>query len=466
MKQLVESQRAFFNSNATKGVDFRRAQLEKLRTVIENNEGRLEQAIVADYGKGRFDTFITELCVVYDEIAVALKELDKWTQKIFVPTNALNAPSQSYIIPEPLGVSLVIGPWNYPYQLSLSPVVAAIAAGCTVVLKPSELTVNSSGLVAKLLRENFDPRFLAVVEGGVPETTAVLAEKFDVIFFTGSVPVGKIVYQAAAKHLTPVILELGGKSPTIIEPDAKLDIAIRRLVWAKFLNAGQTCIAPDYLCVHRSIEKDVLNRLASELAAVKYDVSRGNYSQIVNRRNTERVLKLIDPSKVLLGGEHDLEARTIAPTVMRATWDDPVMQEEIFGPLLPVIAYHNLDDVIALIKARPKPLALYLFTEDERVKNKVLAEVSFGGGCINDAVMHISNGNLPFGGVGDSGIGNYHGEAGFRAFSHFKSVLDRPAVSDPDVKYSPHTEEKLALLKAVTGMGIGRPLQTGSNRAG
>ncbi|MCD9026800.1 aldehyde dehydrogenase family protein [Luteimonas sp. BDR2-5] len=465
MKHIIEAQRAFFNTNHTKPVEFRRAQLETLKSLIQRNETALEEAIDADYGKGRFNTFITELYVVYDEIDVALRQLPDWTRHRPVATDLLNSPGQSYIVPEPLGVSLVIGPWNYPYQLTLTPIVAAIAAGCTVVLKPSELTPHSSGLIARLLREAFDPRFLAVVEGGIPETTALLAEKFDVIFFTGSVPVGKIVYQAAAKHLTPVILELGGKSPAIVEADARLDVAVRRLVWAKFLNAGQTCIAPDYLCVHRSVERQVLDRIAEELARIGYDVASGNYARIVDRRNAARIVGLIEPDKVLLGGEHDVDARIIVPTVVRADWDDAVMQEEIFGPVLPVLVYDTIDDVVDRIKARPKPLALYLFTESEAIKDKVLTEVSFGGGCINDALMHVANGDLPFGGVGDSGTGSYHREAGFRAFSHFKSVLDRPFVDDPDLKYPPHTEEKLAMLKAVTGMTSAAADEAGAGHA-
>lgn len=454
MNSLIDSQRVFFNSNATKSVDFRTQQLRALRSLLVENEHALEAAIRADYGKGQFETFLTELYLIYHEIDEALGNVEEWARHQAVATNLLNAPARSVIIPEPLGVSLVIGPWNYPYQLALAPVVAAITAGCTVVLKPSELTVQSSALLSRLIRERFDPAFFAVVEGGIPETTALLAEKFDIIFFTGSVPVGKIVYQAAAKHLTPVVLELGGKSPTIIEPDCKLDVAVRRVVWAKFLNAGQTCIAPDYVCVHRSVERQFLDRLRQEIVAADYALRNDNYVRIVNERNTRRLVELIDPSKVILGGQYDVANRFIEPTVMAGvTWDDAVMQEELFGPVLPVIAYDSLDELIALIKARAKPLALYLFTESEATKNKVLNEVSFGGGCVNDAVMHITNGALPFGGVGDSGMGNYHGVAGFRAFSHYKSVLDRDAVVDPDIKYSPYTEEKLALLKSVVGMG-------------
>jgi len=450
MEELVKLQRGYFNSNATKSVDFRITQLQKLYDLILLNEDKLGDAIHKDYGKAKFETFLTELYIVYDELKTAISELKDWAQIKPIKTNLLNQPAKSYIIPEPLGVSLVIGPWNYPYQLSLGPVVAAMAAGCTVILKPSELTANSSGLVAKLINENFDRKYLAAVEGGIPQTTALLEQKFDVIFFTGSVPVGKIVYQAAAKHLTPVILELGGKSPVIITEDSDLDIAAKRMVWAKFINAGQTCIAPDYVYVHEQVEKEFLNKVAAEISAADYSLANENFVNIVNERNTSRVAALIDPDKVFVGGQYDLEKRFIEPTVMTdVTWEDKVMQEEIFGPVLPILTYDNLDCVIAAIKEHPKPLALYLFTKDETIKEKVLSEVSFGGGCVNEALMHISNGDLPFGGVGDSGIGNYHGEAGFKAFSHYKSILDKELVADPDVKYSPHTEEKLAMLKSV-----------------
>lgn len=454
MHDIVSVQRLFFNRNATKPTAFRAVQLEKLRALFKDNEGALEDALRKDYGKEVFETFLSEFFLIYHEIDVALENLEAWASRKPVPTNPLNMPASSYIIPEPLGVSLVIGPWNYPYQLAIAPAIAALAAGCTVILKPSELTVHSSALLSKLIRETFAPEVFAVVEGGVAETTALLAEKFDMIFFTGSVPVGKIVYQAAATHLTPVVLELGGKSPTIIAPDADLDVAAKRLVWAKFLNAGQTCIAPDYACVHRSLYTVFLDKLAHEIEAANYSLANGNYVRIVNTRNASRIADLIDPAKLAVGGGFDINQRLIEPTVLRdVTWDDRVMQDEIFGPVLPVQAYDDLDDLIAEIKQRPKPLALYLFTGDRAVKDKVLNEISFGGGCVNDAVMHITNGDLPFGGVGDSGMGNYHGEAGFRAFSHFKGVLDREVQADPDVKYSPHTGEKLMVLKSVLGMG-------------
>jgi aldehyde dehydrogenase (NAD+) len=453
MQALVAAQRSFFNSNATKPVAFRIAQLRKLRRLLEAHETALQDAIRLDYGKELFETFLTEFFLLYEELRLAIENIELWSRPQPVAINALNAPGSASVLPEPLGVGLVIGPWNYPYQLSLGPAIAAIAAGCTVVLKPSELTVHSSALLARLIRQTFDPAYFAVVEGGVAETTALLEQRFDMIFFTGSVAVGRIVYAAAAKHLTPVVLELGGKSPTIIAPDCKLDVAVRRLVWAKFLNAGQTCIAPDYVCVPRALSAAFIDALVAEINRVDYRVEQGNYVHIVSERNAARIAAMIDPAKVATGGGADIAARTIEPTVLRdVTWDDAVMQDEIFGPLLPVLVYDDLDALIDCIKQRPKPLALYLFTEDAHTQHKVLSQISFGGGCVNDAIMHITVGDLPFGGVGNSGMGHYHGEAGSRAFSHFKSVLKRDVVADPDIKFPPYDAAKLHTLKSVLGM--------------
>ena len=352
-------------------------------------------------------------------------------------------PGESFIVPEPLGVSLVIGAWNYPLNLSLVPAVSAIAAGCTVILKPSRQTENSSKLMAQLINDNFDEAYFTVVEGGRAETTALLEQKFDKIFFTGSVPVGKIVYQAAAKHLTPVTLELGGKSPAIVLPDANLNIAVKKLVWGKFINGGQTCIAPDYIYVHKSIEEKFLELIKNEINQAHHSIENKNYANIITVENTQRLTGLIDPEKVYLGGKYNIAERLIEPTVLtNITWEDKIMEDEIFGPLLPIRTYENLDEVIAEIKQRPKPLALYLFTENEPAQQKVLSEISFGGGAINETIMHMENGALPFGGVGNSGMGNYHGEAGFRSFTHYKSVLKKPLSGDPDFRYSPHSDEK------------------------
>lgn len=316
MENLVKAQLDYFNSNATKPVEFRITQLNKLYNLLLSNEAMLTDAIYKDYRKSPFETFQTEFAAVLEEIKVAIADLDKWAAIKPVATNTRNAPANSYIIPEPLGVSLIIGPWNYPYQLSLAPVVAAMAAGCTIILKPSELTANCSAAMAQVINTQFEARYFNVIEGGIPETTALLEQKFDIIFFTGSVPVGKIVYQAAAKHLTPVVLELGGKSPVIIMPDADLDISVKRLVWAKYLNAGQTCISPDYVYVHKSIAGEFLEKVAKEIAKSDYKLENDNYVNIINERNAARVAALIDPDKIYTGGRYNVAERFIEPTVL------------------------------------------------------------------------------------------------------------------------------------------------------
>lgn len=447
---LVKTQKDYFSSRGTLNVDFRIKQLRKLERILNENEGLLDQAIFKDFGKSSFENFATELGLIYHDIDTTCRNLKKWAKIKRVNTNVANLPGRSYVIPEPLGVSLVIGAWNYPYQLSLCPAIAAIGAGNTVVLKPSELSVHTSALMASLINDNFDSAFFRVVEGGVEETTELLSQKFDKIFFTGSTAVGKIVYQAAAKNLTPVTLELGGKSPAIIDEKCDLKIAVKRLVWAKFINSGQTCIAPDYVFVHKSIKEDFLDLVSKEIAKSNYAVENHNYVQIINQRNMDRLLKLIDKDKVFLGGDYNKDKRHISPTVMvDVDFDDAVMKEEIFGPIMPVMDYDNIEDVISKVKSRPKPLSCYVFTGSKKNKWKILNEISFGGGGVNDAVMHISNSKLPFGGVGDSGMGSYHGEHGFKAFSHFKSILQKPNWIEPNLKYFPLTDLKLKLIKLV-----------------
>jgi aldehyde dehydrogenase (NAD+) len=331
-------------------------------------------------------------------------------------------------------------------------VVAAVAAGNTVVLKPSEIPSSSANAMAKLINENFPAEFFTVVEGGINETTELLNEKFDKIFFTGSTAVGKIVYQAAAKHLTPVTLELGGKSPAIVTRNCNLKATAKRLVWAKFLNAGQTCIAPDYILADESVKGELLSYMKEFIVQFDYSFDNNNYVQIINERNFNRLAELIDKKKIYFGGETDIQKHFIAPTILTdVTFEDKVMQEEIFGPILPVISYSDIDDVILKIKSRPKPLACYIFTNDSSLKNKLLNELSFGGGAVNDAMMHISNSNLPFGGIGASGTGSYHGEAGFKTFSHYKSILDKSFWLEPAIKYPPNTARKLSWLKWLMG---------------
>ena len=388
MNDIVSKQRAFFYTHKTKAIQFRLAQLNKLEALLKLNENLLYQAIYEDFKKSKFDTYVTELALLYQDIKEAKRNIHKWSRTKRVGTNMLNFPARSYIIPEPLGVCLVIGAWNYPYQLTLAPVIAAIAAGNTVIVKPSEMAPKTSALMANLINENFDSAFLKVVEGGVSETTTLLKSKFDKIFFTGSPQVGKIIYQAAAKNLTPVTLELGGKSPAIITEDSNLKMTVKRLVWAKFLNAGQTCIAPDYVLVHKSIEKKTLELLKLEIEKESFSIENGNYTQIINERNLNRLSNMFSSENVFIGGEINTSNRTIEPTVLQnIRFSDDVMKEEIFGPVLPVLSYQNIEEVIQYVNSNPTPLACYVFTNNNQVKKKILNEISFGGGAVNDAIM-------------------------------------------------------------------------------
>lgn len=449
-QELLAQQQLFFNSNATKSIDFRHAQLKKLKQLIEQHQQQLYKAIFEDFGKSQFETDVSELSLVYHELNLAIKKTKKWSRRKKVATGFSNFPAKSYIIPEPLGNTLVIGPWNYPIQLALIPVIAAISAGNTIILKTSELPAKTSAVLAKMINENFNAEFLHVIEGAIPETNHLLALKFDKIFFTGSIPVGKIVYQAAAKNLTPVTLELGGKSPTFVFADCDLKVTVQRLVWAKFLNAGQTCVAPDYILVEDSIKDQFIEAMQNEIAKYHSDSDevRDNYLQIINHKNFDRLCALIDKKKVCYGGKTNRKKRYISPTLLKdISFDDKIMEDEIFGPLLPILSFSNLDEAISKVKARPKPLALYAYTKKKKTIKKLLNEISFGGGCINDSVMHLTNSNLPFGGVGYSGMGSYHGKTGFDTFSHFKSILDKPFWIEPHLKYPPYLNFNLNIIK-------------------
>ncbi len=448
MHEIVSTQRAYFHAQKTKELSFRIKQLNTLEKVLKQNESLLFEAIHTDFKKSEFDTFTTELALLYHEIYLAKKHLTSWARPKRVATNLVNFPAKSYSIPEPLGVCLVIGAWNYPYNLSLSPAVAAIAAGNTVVLKPSEIPSESSKVMHKLISEHFDEAFFTVVEGGVSETTELLKQKFDKIFFTGSTPVGKIIYKAAAENLTPVTLELGGKSPAFVTASANLKMTAKRLVWGKFLNAGQTCIATDYVLVHQSVEAKFLEACKAEIEKANYAFENDNYVQIINDKNFERLVSLIDTDKVYYGGNTDASQRFIQPTILQnVTFEDTVMQDEIFGPILPVITYQDLSEAIQKVQQLPKPLSCYVFTTKASERKQILKTLSFGGGAVNDTVMHITNSNLPFGGVGLSGLGSYHGEAGFKTFSHNKSILHKANWLELPLKYSPVGNKKLWWIK-------------------
>jgi aldehyde dehydrogenase (NAD+) len=449
-RELLERQRAFFQTDATKDVAFRVAQLRTLKNLLKDNEEVLYEAICGDFGKSPFETYMTELALIHGEINLAIRKLPSWAGKRRVRTNLANFPGRSTICPEPLGNTLVISAWNFPYQLSLIPVVSAMAAGNTVILKPSEIAPGASRIMARLINRSMDPSLLHVVEGGIQETTRLLKERFDKIFFTGSTSVGRIVYEAAARHLTPVTLELAGKNPVIVLPDCDVRMAAQRIAWGKCLNSGQSCVAPDHLWVHRAIEGKLLLELKKRMHGL-YAVKNGTSHhpvKIIHDRHFNRLVSLLDQDKIYCGGHADPCQRTIEPTILRGvTIDHRVMQDEIFGPILPVVAFDDIDEPIAFIKSRPRPLALYIFSSCRRSIDKVHKAVSFGGGAVNDTVLHFTNPHLPFGGVGFSGLGSYHGEAGFRAFSHYKSILEKPCWFEPFLKYPPYTRFKQRLLQ-------------------
>lgn len=448
--KIVNQQKSFFNSNFTKEVNLRIETLKKLKLILKENEDKLYTAIYDDFKKSKFETYLTELSLIYNELNDAIRNLKKWSKQKRVRTNLANFPAKSYIIPEPLGTILVISAWNYPYQIALIPAISAIAAGNTVVIKPSEIPNNTSKVLAQLINTNFDENHLTVIEGDVATTTELLQQKWDKIFFTGSTPVGKIIYKAAAENLTPVTLELGGKSPTFVLADCNIKITAKRIVWAKFLNAGQTCIAPDYLLVEKRVETKLLEALKKEIEDF-YPHSENineNFVQIVNERNFNRLAQLIPTDKIYHGGEVNPENRSIAPTLLRNIgFEDHIMQDEIFGPILPIIAFENLEDVIKKVKEKEKPLSLYIYSINKKVIKKILHEISFGGGAINESLVQMSNPNLPFGGVGASGIGNYHSKTGFDTFTHYKSILHKTSWLEPNIKYTPFTELKSKILK-------------------
>jgi len=448
IQEIVDLQKAFFKTQQTKNIKFRKMYLEKLRDMILKNEELLYEAVYKDFGKSKFDTFTTEISFVLNNINYYLKNLNALAKPKRVRTNLANQPGKSKIYPEPLGNILVIGAWNYPYQLSLSPVIAALAAGNCCVLKPSEIAENTMKIMARLINDNFPPEYLYVYEGGIDETTELLKLKFNKIFFTGSTKVGKIVYQAAAERLTPVVLELGGKSPAIVTKDADLEVAAKRIVWGKFLNAGQTCVAPDYLLVEESIHEQFLEMLRKYITEFKYGPDSEQYTRIINQRNFQRLIKLINKEKIYFGGNFDEKKLFIEPTLLNnVSWEDDVMQEEIFGPILPVIGFTNFNLALTTVLELEKPLSAYLFTRNSEEKEVFTTKLSFGGGCINDVIMHLGNERLPFGGVGNSGIGNYHGVYGFEAFSHQKSILEKATWGEPDIKYPPYSEKKLNWIR-------------------
>jgi aldehyde dehydrogenase (NAD+) len=451
---LVKSLRTTFESGRTRPLAWRKAQLAGLRRMMEEAEAELIEALVTDLGRPRVEAYAADIGHTKAELRHLHAHVESWMRPTRVHAPATVAPARAWVQPEPLGVALVIAPWNYPMQLALEPLAAALAAGNCVALKPSELAPTCSAAMARLLPRYVDPEAVVVVEGGVPETTALLAERWDHIFFTGSTAVGRVVAEAAAKHLTPTTLELGGKSPAYVHASADLDVAARRIVWGKFFNAGQTCIAPDYVLADRSVRDALVDRLVATIgdfygADPKASASLG---RIVNDRHVQRLQGLLDAGvgTVVAGGTVDREARFVAPTVaVDPPTEAPVMQEEIFGPILPVLAVDGPGEASAFIANRPKPLALYVFSEDDAAVTAVVDDVSAGGVCINQTLMQLIPPDLPFGGVGDSGMGAYHGKAGFDAFSHRKSVLKKSTRPDLKLLYPPYRPITEQLVKRI-----------------
>jgi len=448
----VQRQRACFQSGATRPLAFRRAQLETLRGALERNESALLAALDADLRKSPPQACASEFGLVQAEIRHALRHLRAWMSPRRRRTPWFVAPARGWVQPEPFGVALILGPWNYPVQLLLTPLVSAIAAGNCALLKPSELAPRTAETIATLVRENFAEEFISVVTGGAEVAEALLRERFDKIFFTGSSRVGRAVMAAAAKHLTPVTLELGGKCPAMVCADAPLELAARRIAWGKFMNAGQTCVAPDHVLVERGV-RDVFVAALQKALGDFYgtDPSRSaDYGRIVNARHFERLTGYLRDGKVVHGGQQDARDLFLAPTILTDVPPDaPVMQEEIFGPILPVLEFASLDTALARLREQPAPLALYVFTRDRTTQARVLAETRSGGVCVNDVVSHMIGTGLPFGGLGESGMGTYHGRAGFDAFSHQRAVLRRATWIDTPFRYPP-PKLSLAGLKRAT----------------
>jgi len=448
-KIIIENQRQYFQTRATRDIEMLKGRLVKLRVEILKREDAIYEALYKDFKKSKFESFFSEVGIIISEIDATLKHIDSWSKPKRIRAAGLNFPSKDYIYSEPYGTVLVIAPWNYPFQLAVAPVIAAIAAGNTVVLKPSEHTTHTSQLLEDILNAVFVPEHLKVVQGGIPETTLLLKERWDYIFFTGSVPVGKIVAKAAAPFLTPLTLELGGKNPCIIDGSMSTQLTAKRLVWGKFVNAGQTCIAPDYLLVHSSIKAQLISDLKIEITKAYGEdpQTSEDYPRIVNNTNLLRLTKMLTDSEVVFGGSYDTTDCYLAPTLIdEPSMDSEVMKDEIFGPILPILSYETKADIQSVLSQYDKPLGFYVFSNNKSFYKKMIETYSFGGGTINDTMIHFGNSKLPFGGVGESGIGAYHGRLGFDTFSHKKGIVIKGNWLDIPLRYAPYTN-KLKKLK-------------------
>lgn len=441
---ILQLQRDFYDNGATIPVSFRKKQLKKLYQAVQKYRPQIEEALKKDLGKSSYESFMCEIGLVLSEISYMVRHVKKFSKRKTVYTPLAQFASHSYVQPVPYGNTLIMSPWNYPFLLSIDPLVDAIAAGNTAIIKPSAYSPATSKVIEMLVKECFSPAHVSVVTGGRAENAALLEKKFDFIFFTGSQNVGREVMRHAAVNLTPVVLELGGKSPCIVEESADIRLAARRIVFGKYLNCGQTCVAPDFILCHKSIQDKLLQELKLQVEKQfgSDPLADNDYGKIINQKHFDRLCRLLQSGELYLGGETDAEALRIAPAIMtQVTFDDPVMQEEIFGPVLPVLTYENFDELMLLLKKRPKPLAQYLFSSNKAHIRRVNEELSYGGGCINDTIIHLATSEMGFGGVGESGMGAYHGKAGFDAFSHQKSIVDKKTWLDLPMRYQPYTSK-------------------------
>ena len=444
IKELVKNQRQYFKTGQTKELDFRIRQLKILKKSIEDHKDEILEALRLDLNKSKLEGYATEIGVSLSDIDYAIKNIKRWSKKTYKKTSIINFPSTSYTVKSPYGLALIIAPWNYPFNLAIQPLVGAIAGGNCTIVKPSEFSENTSKIIEKIISESFNPSYIKVVEGDKDVNQALLKEKFDYIFFTGSTKVGKIVMEAASKNLTPVTLELGGKSPCIVCSDADIDIAAKRITWGKLINTGQTCIAPDYLLVHASKKEELIKKIIQTIEEFygRVPLESQDYGKIINDNHFKRLIGYLENKEIIYGGTYDREKRSISPTLIEQTsLEDDLMSEEIFGPILPILEFNKLSEVFEIIDKNPTPLALYLFTKDKNIENKIVSEISFGGGCINDTVMHVSSHNIPFGGVGESGMGSYHGKRSFDTFTHEKSILKKSTLIDIPLRYPPYRDK-------------------------
>lgn len=444
IEEVIKSQRDYFKTGTTKNVDFRIEKLKILKDSIKDHEEEILKALNIDLNKSKLEGYATEIGVTLNDIDYAIKNIKKWSKKIRHKTSIINFPASSYTIRNPYGLALIISPWNYPFNLALQPLIGALAGGNCVILKPSEFSLNTSKVISKIIDKCFKPEYVAVVEGDKEVNKKLLKEKFDYIFFTGSPRVGQIVMEAASKHLTPVTLELGGKSPCIVFDDADIDIAAKRIVWGKLINSGQTCIAPDYLLVHTDVKDELIRKMIRTIKEFygKNPLDSEDYGKIINQDHFERLITYLDNSKILHGGDYNKETLSINPTFIDdVSLDDNIMKEEIFGPILPILEFKDIEEIFDIIEENPTPLALYLFTRDKNIERKIVGEISFGGGCINDTVMHVSSHTMPFGGVGESGMGSYHGKKSFDTFTHQKSILKKSTFIDIPLRYPPYKDK-------------------------